>query len=42
MAEKIGLGVDLGTANLLVYVEKKGIIFNEPSVVAFDRESGKV
>ncbi len=42
MAEKIGLGVDLGTANLLVYVEKKGIIFNEPSVIAFDRESGKV
>jgi rod shape-determining protein MreB len=42
MAEKIGLGVDLGTTNLLVYVEKKGIIFNEPSVIAFDRESGKV
>ena len=42
MAEKIGLGVDLGTSNLLVYVEKKGIIFNEPSVIAFDRESGKV
>ncbi len=42
MTEKIGLGVDLGTANLLVYVEKKGIVFNEPSVIAFDRESGKV
>lgn len=42
MAEKIGLGIDLGTANLLVYVEKKGIVFNEPSVIAFDRESGKV
>jgi len=42
MVEKIGLGVDLGTSNLLVYVEKKGIIFNEPSVIAFDRESGKV
>jgi rod shape-determining protein MreB len=37
-----GLGIDLGTANLLVYVEQKGIIFNEPSVIAFDRESGKV
>lgn len=42
MAEKLGLGIDLGTANLLVYLEKKGIIFNEPSVIAFDRESGKV
>lgn len=42
MAEKIGLGIDLGTANLLVYLEKKGIIFNEPSVIAFDRESGKI
>lgn len=44
MARKIrhGLGIDLGTANLLVYLEKKGIIFNEPSVIAFDRESGKV
>ena len=37
-----GLGIDLGTANLLVYLEQKGIIFNEPSVIAFDRESGKV
>jgi len=39
---KISLGIDLGTANLLVYLEKKGIIFNEPSVIAFDRESGKI
>ena len=42
MAEKIGLGIDLGTANLLVYLERKGIIFNEPSVIAFDRESGRI
>ena len=39
---KLGLGIDLGTANLLVFLEQKGIIFNEPSVIAFDRESGKV
>lgn len=39
---KLGLGIDLGTANLLVYLEKRGIIFNEPSVIAFDHESGKV
>lgn len=42
MGEKLGLGIDLGTTNLLVYLEKKGIIFNEPSVIAFDRESGKI
>ena len=34
MADKLGLGIDLGTANLLVNLEKKGIIFNEPSVIA--------
>ncbi|MDY0245215.1 MAG: rod shape-determining protein, partial [Sphaerochaeta sp.] len=38
--DKLGLGIDLGTANLLVFLEKKGIIFNEPAVIAFDRESG--
>lgn len=30
------IGIDLGTANLLVYVEGEGIIFNEPSVIAMD------
>jgi rod shape-determining protein MreB len=42
MAEKLGLGIDLGTANLLVYLEKKGVIFNEPSIIAFDHESGQI
>jgi rod shape-determining protein MreB len=42
MNQKLGLGIDLGTANLLVYLEKKGIIFDEPSVIAFDRESGRI
>lgn len=42
MADKQGLGIDLGTANLLVFLEKKGIIFNQPSVIAFDRESGQI
>lgn len=41
-SESMGLGIDLGTANLLVFLEKKGIIFNEPSVIAFDRESGRI
>ncbi len=38
----IDIGVDLGTANVLVYEKKKGIVLREPSVVAVDRDSGKV
>lgn len=34
--------MDLGTANTLVYVRKRGIVFNEPTVVAIEQESGKV
>jgi len=36
------IGIDLGTANLLVYVDGEGIIFNEPSVIAMDYETGEV
>lgn len=36
------IGIDLGTANLLVYIEGDGIVFNEPSVIAFDFESNDV
>lgn len=36
------LGIDLGTANSLVYVKGKGIVLNEPSVVAIKRDSGEV
>ncbi|BAF60980.1 actin-like ATPase [Pelotomaculum thermopropionicum SI] len=36
------IGVDLGTANVLVYVKGKGIVLQEPSVVAIDRESGRI
>ena len=32
------MGIDLGTANTLVLVKDKGIIINEPSVVAVQRE----
>ncbi len=35
------LGIDLGTASILVYAKDKGIILNEPSVVAIDQSSGK-
>ncbi|MSU75207.1 MAG: rod shape-determining protein [Candidatus Magasanikbacteria bacterium] len=36
------IGIDLGTTNVLVYVPKKGIVVNEPSVVAISRADGKV
>ncbi|WP_033542328.1 rod-share determining protein MreBH [Planococcus sp. CAU13] len=36
------IGIDLGTANVLVYTKSKGIILNEPSVVALDTKTGKV
>jgi len=36
------VGVDLGTANTVVYVKGKDIVVNEPSVVAIEKRSGKV
>lgn len=36
------IGIDLGTANTLVYVKGKGIVSREPSVVAVDMRNGKV
>ena len=36
------LGVDLGTSNVLIYVDGKGVVIREPSVVAVDRNSGKI
>ena len=36
------LGVDLGTANVLIYVDGKGIVVREPSVVAVDKNTGKI
>ncbi|MEI6040278.1 MAG: rod shape-determining protein [Candidatus Berkelbacteria bacterium] len=36
------LGIDLGTTNILVYVPEKGIVINEPSVVALDASSNQV
>ncbi len=35
------MGIDLGTANTLVYVKGRGIVLNEPSVVALTTQSGK-
>ncbi|MFH0804260.1 MAG: rod shape-determining protein [Candidatus Zambryskibacteria bacterium] len=36
------IGIDLGTANMLVYVRGKGIVLNEPSVVAVNQKTGQV
>ena len=35
------IGIDLGTANTLVYVRGKGIVINEPSIVAVNQKTGK-
>lgn len=36
------IGIDLGTASVLVYVKGKGVVLKEPSVVAFDRDTNKI
>jgi rod shape-determining protein MreB len=36
------IAIDLGTANIIVYVKGRGIVLREPSVVAIDKNSGKV
>jgi len=36
------VGIDLGTASILVYIKGKGVVLKEPSVVAFDRDTNKI
>ena len=36
------IGIDLGTASILVYIKGKGVVLKEPSVVAIDRDSSKI
>ncbi len=36
------IGIDLGTANLLVTLKGKGIVLKEPSVVAFNRKTSNI
>lgn len=36
------IGIDLGTANILIYVKGEGVVLSEPSVIAIDKDSGKV
>lgn len=42
MALAAEVGIDLGTANVLIYIEGKGIVLNEPSVVALNRDTKEV
>ena len=36
------LGIDLGTSNVLIYADDQGIVVREPSVVAVDKNTGKI
>lgn len=36
------IGIDLGTASVIIYIKGKGIVLREPSVVALDRASGRI
>lgn len=36
------IGIDLGTANILVTLKGKGIVLQEPSVVAIDKKTGAI
>ena len=40
--ESVDIGIDLGTANILVFVKGKGVVLNEPSVVAIDKDKDKI
>ncbi|MGI5823397.1 MAG: rod shape-determining protein [Dethiobacteria bacterium] len=42
MAWSMDMGIDLGTASVLVYIKGKGIVLNEPSVVAIEQHTRKV
>ena len=36
------IGIDLGTASVLVYIRGKGVVLKEPSVVAYDRDTEEI
>ena len=42
MAFNEEIGIDLGTSNVLLYINGKGIVLNEPSVVAVNRDTGEI
>ena len=42
MLSNLDIGIDLGTANVLIYIKDKGIVLRAPSVVAVDKDTNKV
>ncbi len=42
MAFSNEVGIDLGTANVLIYIQGKGVVLNEPSVVALNKDTGEI
>ncbi len=38
----LDLGIDLGTSNILVYMKGHGVVLNEPSVIAYDKDSDRI
>ena len=42
MAANLDIGIDLGTASVVIYGKGKGVVLNEPAVIAFNRESRNV
>src|SRR5215469_2299925 len=42
MRLRTGVAIDLGTVNTLIHIAGRGLIIEEPSAIAIDRESGKV
>ena len=42
MASVLDIGVDLGTASVVIYGKGKGVVLNEPAVIAFDRDTRNV
>ena len=39
---RIDIGIDLGTSNIRVFMRDKGIVINQPSVIAYDRKTKKI
>ena len=38
----LDIGIDLGTATILIYIKGKGVVMREPSVVAIDQNTNKI
>ena len=42
LSMSMDIGIDLGTASVLIYIKGKGIVLKEPSVVAYDRDTNEI